>query len=105
MGYTFGGRVGRANEIMHGKMSQIYHEEKGVFSGLPNPFEAIRYHSLAIYREDLPDELEVTAWTENGTIMGIRHKKYPVEGIQFHPESIMTLSGKDLLANFLNRSA
>ncbi|MCS5662068.1 MAG: gamma-glutamyl-gamma-aminobutyrate hydrolase family protein, partial [Dehalococcoidia bacterium] len=87
------------------KMSQIYHEEKGVFSGLPNPFEAIRYHSLAIYREDLPDELEVTAWTENGTIMGIRHKKYPVEGIQFHPESIMTLSGKDLLANFLNRSA
>ena len=105
VGYTFGGRVGRANEIMHGKMSQIYHEEKGVFSGLPNPFEAIRYHSLAIYREDLPDELEVTAWTENGTIMGIRHKKYPVEGIQFHPESIMTLSGKDLLANFLNRSA
>ena len=105
VGYTFGGRVGRANEIMHGKMSQIYHEEKGVFSGLPNPFEAVRYHSLAIYREDLPDELEVTAWTENGTIMGIRHKKYPVEGIQFHPESIMTLSGKDLLANFLNRSA
>ena len=105
VGYTFGGRVGRANEIMHGKMSQIYHEEKGVFSGLPNPFEAIRYHSLAIYREDLPGELEVTAWTENGTIMGIRHKKYPVEGIQFHPESIMTLSGKDLLANFLNRSA
>ena len=105
VGYTFGGRVGRADEIMHGKMSQIYHEGKGVFSGLPNPFEAIRYHSLAICREDLPNELEVTAWTENGTIMGIRHKKYPVEGIQFHPESIMTLSGKDLLANFLNRSA
>ena len=104
VGYTFGGKVGRANEIMHGKVSEIYHEEKGVFLGLPNPFEAIRYHSLAIYKEDLPDELEVTAWTENGTIMGIRHKKYPVEGIQFHPESIMTLPGKDLLANFLNRS-
>ena len=102
VGYAYGGTVGSAGEIMHGKTSLINHDGKGVFKGLPNPFEAIRYHSLAVYRDDLPDELEVTAWTDNGIIMGVRHKAHPVEGIQFHPESIMTKVGKDLLQNFLN---
>ena len=101
VGYAFGGTVGGAGEIMHGKMSSIEHDGKGVFRGIPSPFEAIRYHSLAVHREDLPPELEVTAWTDNGIIMGVRHKRYPVEGIQFHPESIMTAVGKDVLANFL----
>ena len=87
---------------MHGKTSLINHDGKGVFKGLPNPFEAIRYHSLAVYRDDLPAELEVTAWTDNGIIMGVRHSEYPVEGIQFHPESIMTKVGKDLLQKFLD---
>ena len=102
VGYAYGGTVGGAGEIMHGKMSLINHDGKGVFKGLPNPFEAIRYHSLAIYKDDLPDELEVTAWTDNGIIMGVRHREDPVEGIQFHPESIMTKVGKDLLQNFLD---
>ena len=102
VGYAFGGTVGGAGEIMHGKMSQIHHTGEGVFSGLPNPFEAIRYHSLAVYRDDLPDELEITAWTDSGLIMGVRHREHPVEGIQFHPESIMTKVGKDLLKNFLD---
>ena len=102
VGYAFGGTVGGAGEIMHGKMSLIHHTGEGVFSGLPNPFEAIRYHSLAVYRDDLPDELEITAWTDNGLIMGVRHREHPVEGIQFHPESIMTKVGKDLLKNFLD---
>ena len=102
VGYAFGGTVGGAGEIMHGKMSLIHHTGEGVFDGLPNPFEAIRYHSLAIYRDDLPDELEITAWTDNGLIMGVRHKEHPIEGIQFHPESIMTKVGKDLLKNFLD---
>ena len=102
VGYAFGGTVGGAGEIMHGKMSLIHHNGEGVFSGLPNPFEAIRYHSLAIYRNDLPDELEVTAWTDKGLIMGVRHREHPIEGIQFHPESIMTKVGKDLLKNFLD---
>ena len=102
VGYAFGGIVGGAGEIMHGKMSLIHHTGEGVFSGLPNPFEAIRYHSLAVYRDDLPDELEVTAWTDSGLIMGMRHKEHPIEGIQFHPESIMTKVGKDLLKNFLD---
>ena len=101
IGYAYGGTVGGAGEIMHGKMSFIQHDGKGLFQGLPNPFEAIRYHSLAVYREDLPDDLEVTAWTDKGIIMGVRHKRYPVEGIQFHPESIMTKVGKDVLRNFL----
>ena len=101
IGYAYGGTVGGAGEIMHGKMSLIHHDGKGVFKGLPNPFEAIRYHSLAVYREGLPDDLEVTAWTDNGIIMGVRHRRDPVEGIQFHPESIMTKVGKELLANFL----
>ena len=105
IGYALGGTVGGAGEIMHGKMSMIHHDGDGVFKGLPNPFEAIRYHSLAVYREDLPDELSVTAWTDNGLVMGVRHKQYPMEGIQFHPESIMTKVGKDLLQNFLNMTA
>jgi len=100
-GVAYGGSVGYACEIMHGKTSQIHHDGKGLFAGLPDPFEAIRYHSLAVYRDDLPAELEVTAWTDNGIIMGLRHKTDPVEGIQFHPESIMTAVGKDILRNFL----
>ena len=102
VGYAFGGTVGGAGEIMHGKMSLIHHTGEGVFSGLSNPFEAIRYHSLAVYRDDLPDELEITAWTDNGLIMGVRHREHPIEGIQFHPESIMTKVGKGLLKNFLD---
>ena len=101
VGEAYGGTVGGAGEIMHGKMSLIHHDDKGLFADLPNPFEAIRYHSLAIYREDLPDDLEVNAWTDKCIIMGVRHKRHPVEGIQFHPESIMTEVGKDILRNFL----
>ena len=101
VGQTFGGIVGKAGEIMHGKTSLIHHDGEGVFSGIPSPFEAIRYHSLVVYKEDLPDELEVTAWTESGIVMGIRHKKYDIQGIQFHPESIMTQYGKEILGNFL----
>ena len=101
VGQTFGGIVGKAGEIMHGKTSLIHHDGEGVFSGIPSPFEAIRYHSLVVYEEDLPDELEVTAWTESGIVMGIRHKKYDIQGIQFHPESIMTQYGKEILGNFL----
>lgn len=101
IGDAYGGTVGGAGEIMHGKMSLIHHDGTGVFAGLPSPFEAIRYHSLAIYKEDMPEDLEVTAWTDNGIVMGVRHKSHPVEGIQFHPESIMTPVGKDLLNNFL----
>ena len=101
IGHTFGGTVGSAGEIMHGKTSLIHHDGEGVFKGLPNPFEAIRYHSLAVYKDDLPEELSMTAWTDNGIVMGLRHKEYPIEGIQFHPESIMTKVGHDLLRNFL----
>lgn len=101
IGDAYGGTVGGAGEIMHGKMSLIRHDGTGVFAGLPNPFEAIRYHSLAIYKEDMPEDLEVTAWTDNGIVMGVRHRSHPVEGIQFHPESIMTKVGHDLLRNFL----
>ena len=103
IGDAYGGTVGGAGEIMHGKMSLIHHDGTGVFTGLPNPFEAIRYHSLAIYKEDMPEDLEVTAWTDNGIVMGVRHKSHPVEGIQFHPESIMTKVGHDLLRNFLEK--
>ena len=101
IGYSYGGTVGPAGEIMHGKMSLIHHNGKGVLKGIPSPFEAIRYHSLAISRDDLPKELEVTAWTDNGIVMGVKHRTHPVEGIQFHPESIMTRVGKDILRNFL----
>ena len=101
IGDAYGGRVSGAGEIVHGKTSMIHHDGRGVFQGLPNPFEAIRYHSLAIDPATVPDCLEVTAKTEKGVIMGVRHKQHPVEGIQFHPESILTKVGKDLLRNFL----
>ena len=101
IGYAFGGVVDHAGEIKHGKTSMIHHDGKGVFKGLPNPFAAVRYHSLAIKKESLPDFLVITARTENGIIMGVRHEKFPIEGVQFHPESMMTKNGKDLLKNFL----
>jgi anthranilate synthase component 2 len=102
IGYAYGGTVDHAGEIKHGKTSLIFHDNKGVFQGLPMPFPAVRYHSLAIQAEGLPDCLEITARTDNNIIMGVRHRQNPVEGIQFHPESIMTRVGKDLLKNFLN---
>ncbi len=101
IGYSYGGTVGQAKKIMHGKSSLIYHNGQGVLAGLPNPFSAIRYHSLVVKRDGLPDCLEVTAWTDDGEIMGLRHRQYPIEGVQFHPESFMTEVGKDLLRNFL----
>jgi anthranilate synthase/aminodeoxychorismate synthase-like glutamine amidotransferase len=101
IGAAFGGTVAYAGEIMHGKSSAIEHDGKGVFRGLPSPFEAIRYHSLAVQDEGLPESLEVTARSDSGVIMGLRHREYAVEGVQFHPESIMTSVGKDLLRNFL----
>ncbi|HLE42081.1 MAG TPA: aminodeoxychorismate/anthranilate synthase component II [Nitrospirota bacterium] len=101
MGEAFGGDVIRAPYLMHGKTSIIHHDGKTIFAGLPNPFEATRYHSLIIKRETLPPVLEISAWTEDGIIMGVRHKQYKVEGVQFHPESILTGAGKDLLRNFL----
>jgi anthranilate synthase/aminodeoxychorismate synthase-like glutamine amidotransferase len=102
VGYSYGAKVDRASEIKHGKSSLIYHDGKGLFVGLPNPFPAIRYHSLAVMHNALPDCLEITAWTPENMIMGLRHRQFPVEGVQFHPESIMTEVGKDLLRNFLN---
>lgn len=103
IGYVYGAKVERAGEIRHGKTSMVHHGGAGVLAGLPNPFEAIRYHSLVVYPETVPDTLEVTARTDNGLIMGLRHKEHPVEGVQFHPESIMTPDGKHLLQNFLDR--
>ena len=102
IGYTYGGIVGRAPAIMHGKSSLIHHNGHGVFKGLNNPFSAIRYHSLEVKREKLPDCFEITAWTTDSTIMGMRHKQFPLQGVQFHPESFMTQNGKDILKNFLN---
>ncbi len=102
IGEVYGGTVARAKAVMHGKSSQIEHTSSGVFKGLPNPFSAIRYHSLAVLSEGLPECLEVTAWTVDGTLMGLRHRDYQVEGIQFHPESFMTEHGKQLLKNFLS---
>jgi anthranilate synthase/aminodeoxychorismate synthase-like glutamine amidotransferase len=101
IGQAFGGKIVRAARVMHGKTSQIHHDGKGVFAGLPNPFEATRYHSLLIERASVPDCLEVTAQTTDGEIMAVRHKTLPVEGVQFHPESFLTTAGKDLLANFI----
>ena len=103
IGHVYGGTVGRAKAVMHGKSSLVHHKGEGVLAGLPNPFSAIRYHSLAVSPEGLPDCLEVTAWTDDGTIMGMRHRQHPVEGVQFHPESFMTPVGKDLLRNFLKK--
>jgi len=101
IGEAFGGDVIRAPYLMHGKISLIHHDNRTIFNGLPNPFEATRYHSLIIKRETLPDALEVSAQTEDGIIMGVRHKQFAIEGVQFHPESILTTVGKDLLRNFL----
>jgi anthranilate synthase component 2 len=105
IGQVFGGKVVRAREVMHGKTSMIHHERTGVFRGLPNPFEATRYHSLIVDKDTLPGCLEITAWTEldgeRDEIMGFRHREYPIEGVQFHPESIFTATGHDLLKNFL----
>ncbi|WP_217126890.1 anthranilate synthase component II [Hydrogenophilus thiooxidans] len=102
---AFGGRVVHAKRIMHGKTAPVYHEGVGVFAGLPNPVVCTRYHSLAVSREDLPSELEVTAWTEDGEIMGLRHRTLAVEGVQFHPESILTQHGHAMLRNFLVQHA
>ena len=109
IGQVFGGRIVHAREIMHGKTSMIHHRGEGVFAGLSNPYEATRYHSLVIERESLPDCLEITAWTETADeefdeIMGVRHRDYAIEGVQFHPESILTEHGHDLLANFLKQT-
>jgi len=101
IGEAFGGQVVRASQVLHGKTSEIYHSGSGVFAGLPSPFTATRYHSLIVDRATLPDQLEVTAETADGTIMGLRHWELPVEGVQFHPESILTPVGKHLLANFI----
>lgn len=101
VGQAFGGEVVPAGEIMHGKTSLVHHDGQGVFAGLPSPFQAIRYHSLAIDRDCLPEDLQVSAWTEQGVIMGVRHADHPVEGVQFHPESIKTEHGKTLLRNFI----
>lgn len=98
---VFGGDVVQAERLMHGKTSEIFHDGKTIFKGLPNPFPATRYHSLIVKKETLPDCLEVSAWTAEGEIMAIRHKELPVEGVQFHPESIMTTAGKELLQNFI----
>ena len=103
IGAADGGAVVRAPQVMHGKLSAIHHDGAGVFAGLPPAFQATRYHSLIVRRDDLPDTLEVTAWTDDGLIMGLRHRTLPVEGVQFHPESIMTEAGKALLKNFLER--
>ncbi|MEP7061142.1 MAG: aminodeoxychorismate/anthranilate synthase component II [Betaproteobacteria bacterium] len=103
IGQAYGGRIVRARHVMHGKMSAITHDARGVFEGLPTPFTATRYHSLAIERSSCPDELEVTATADDGEIMGVRHRTHAVEGVQFHPEALLTEHGRALLANFLTR--
>ncbi len=102
IGDVYGGNVIRADRLMHGKTSPMLHEDKSLFKGLPSPFDATRYHSLIIERDTLPDCLEITAWTAEGEIMGVQHKEHPVHGVQFHPESILTVEGKKLLQNFLD---
>jgi anthranilate synthase component 2 len=102
IGQAFGGRVVRCHEIVHGKMGVMHHAGRGLFADLPNPFEATRYHSLVVERESLPDCLEVTAWLQDGTIMGLQHRDLPIHGVQFHPESIASQHGHDLLRNFLD---
>jgi anthranilate synthase component II len=104
IGQAFGGRIVHAKSVMHGKTSAIHHEGKGVFAGLPNPLTATRYHSLVIERASLPQCLEITAWSDDGEIMGVRHRELAVEGVQFHPESILTEAGHDLLRNFLRQA-
>lgn len=102
IGEAFGGRVVRAKTLMHGKTSPVFHENTGVFRGLPNPVTCTRYHSLAVERETLPDCLNITAWTKDGEIMGLRHRDYPIEGVQFHPEGLLTEYGHEMLRNFLD---
>jgi len=101
IGQAYGGRVVRAERLMHGKTSPILHDGRSIFDGLPSPFEATRYHSLLVERASLPDCLEVSAWTVEGEIMGVRHRQHPVEGVQFHPESVLTKEGKALVGNWL----
>ncbi|SIO14140.1 anthranilate synthase component 2/para-aminobenzoate synthetase component 2 [Singulisphaera sp. GP187] len=103
IGHTLGAKVVRAERIMHGKTSLIHHDGKGVYLGLPNPFQATRYHSLLIQPDTVPESLEVVAWTDAGEIMGVRHKTYPMEGVQYHPESFLTQDGTQLLRNFISR--
>ena len=105
IGEAFGGRIVRAQELMHGKVSPVHHTNNGVFAGLPNPVNCTRYHSLAIERASLPECLDITAWTADGEIMGVRHKQHAVEGVQFHPEALLTEHGHDMLANFLKEHA
>lgn len=104
IGQAFGGKVVRCHEIVHGKLGMMHHEGAGVFAGLPSPFQATRYHSLIVERDSLPDSLEVTAWLEDGTIMGLRHRTLPIEGVQFHPESIASEHGYQMLRNFLDQA-
>ncbi len=99
--YVYGGRIVQAKRLMHGKTSRIYHNKKDIFKGIPNPFEATRYHSLIVEKKSLPEDLEIIAWTKEGEIMGLKHKAFPLWGVQFHPESVLTRPGKDILANFL----
>jgi anthranilate synthase/aminodeoxychorismate synthase-like glutamine amidotransferase len=103
LGQAFGGSVVRAPRLMHGKTSEVRHDGRTVFAGLPDPFTATRYHSLIVAKESVPDCLEVSAWTDDGIVMGLRHRSHPLEGVQFHPESILTSAGKNLLRNFLDR--
>jgi anthranilate synthase/aminodeoxychorismate synthase-like glutamine amidotransferase len=105
LGQVYGGEVVRARAVMHGKASAVEHEGRGVFKGLPSPFSAIRYHSLAVRRETLPECLEVTAWTADGEVMGLKHRKHDVQGVQFHPESFMSEYGREILKNFLDGGA
>jgi len=101
---AFGGKVIRADRIMHGKISSIFHDGRSIYHGIPNPFEAIRYHSLIVDRDSFPDCLEISAWTEDGEIMGLRHRKYKIEGVQFHPESILTNVGGHIIRNFIHNN-
>ena len=105
LGQAFGGDVRRAPKLMHGKTSEIHHDGRGVFAGLPDPFTATRYHSLVVERGSVPESLEVSAWTDDGIVMGLRHREHALEGVQFHPESILTTVGKDLLRNFLGQGS
>lgn len=105
IGQAFGGRIVRAERLMHGKTSPVFHDGRELFCGLPDPFAATRYHSLLVERASLPDALEITAWTAEGEIMGLRHRQLPLWGVQFHPESILTVNGMDLLRNFLSMTA
>ena len=101
LGYIYGGRIIGAKRLMHGKTSFIYHNKKTIFKGIPNPFEATRYHSLIVEKKSLPEVLEIIAWTKESEIMGIKHREFPLWGVQFHPESVLTRVGKDILANFI----